>query len=210
MTEPSDDKKRRSYNSPVRRKQTLETQQRIIDAGVELVREFPSWDWRNLTFKAVGERAGISERTVYRYFANEGLLRDAVINKTIQESGVDLDNISFANFVDNIAKMFASLASFSARTGAVEDPKFISIDQQRRNSLERTVQSEIPQWSKENQAAVAAVLDLLWNPATYERLVQAWGLDNNKATSAIAWLAKLVEQAVADDNKPLGDEPAEE
>jgi len=40
----------------------------VIAAGSELVRQLPSWDWREVTFRAVAERAGVGERTVYRHF----------------------------------------------------------------------------------------------------------------------------------------------
>ena len=43
----------------MRRQQAAETRERVIAAGSELVRELPSWDWRDVTFRAVAERAPI-------------------------------------------------------------------------------------------------------------------------------------------------------
>ena len=59
---------RRPYESRLRQRQTAETRERVIAAGSELVRQLPSWDWREGTFRAVAERAGVGERTVYRHF----------------------------------------------------------------------------------------------------------------------------------------------
>jgi hypothetical protein len=40
---------------------------------------------------------------------------------------------------------------------------------------------------------IAGLLDVLWSPASYERLVGVWGLDSADATGAIEWLmAKVV------------------
>ena len=58
-----------------------ETRDRILDAGSALVHEFESWDWRPLTFRAVAERAGVGERTVYRHFATEQALHAAVMER---------------------------------------------------------------------------------------------------------------------------------
>src|SRR5215831_19683750 len=79
VTEPA--RRRRSYNSPVRREQTADTRQRILAAASRLLHEFPTWNWRELTVRAVAKRAGVSERTVYRYFLSERELRDAVLRQ---------------------------------------------------------------------------------------------------------------------------------
>ena len=47
---------------------------------------------------------------------------------------------------------------------------------------------------------MAGLLDVLWSPASYERLVGVWGLDGDDATHAIEWLmAGVVEAIEADD-----------
>ena len=48
---------RRRYDSPVRRQQAAETRARILAAGSALVHGYPTWDWRELTFRAVAEKA---------------------------------------------------------------------------------------------------------------------------------------------------------
>jgi len=69
--EPTHDRVRvgatRRYDSPLRRERAAQTRDSIISAGAELVHEFSSWDWRKLTIRAVAERAGVHERTVYRH-----------------------------------------------------------------------------------------------------------------------------------------------
>jgi hypothetical protein len=53
----------RRYVSQVRRRQADETRERIIVAGVELVRGFDSWDWSGLTRgPTIASSTSVSER----------------------------------------------------------------------------------------------------------------------------------------------------
>ncbi len=51
---------------------------------------------------------------------------------------------------------------------------------------------------------MAGLLDVLWSPASYERLVSGWGLEGADATRAIEWLMARVVQAIEDDGPPRG------
>ena len=62
---------RRRYDSTRRREQAAETRGRIVTAGTELLQATSIRDWRALTIRAVAERAGVNERTVYRHFGGE-------------------------------------------------------------------------------------------------------------------------------------------
>src|SRR5262245_58672451 len=66
VTQPGEAGGRR-YDSVVRRERAAQTRDRIVAAGSELAHEFASWDWKPLTFRAVADRAGVGERTVYRH-----------------------------------------------------------------------------------------------------------------------------------------------
>src|SRR5207247_11265534 len=70
------DRLRRKYDSPLRRQRAAETYDRIVAAGVAILHELPLWKWQALTLRAVAQRAGVTERTVYRHFATERELRE--------------------------------------------------------------------------------------------------------------------------------------
>ena len=194
---------RRRYDSPVRRQQTAETKQRIIAAGAELVHEFPAWDWTNLTARAVGERAGVSERTVHRYFPSERKLRDAVIQRLVEESGASLEDLTLSDFANVTQHMFGYLSSFAAQaTPASNDPTLATMDKYRRDVLITAIARETPTWSERDRENVAAVLDILWNLAPYERLVVAWGFDADRAISILSWLISMIQTAIRQDRKP--------
>ncbi len=193
---------KRRYHSPLREQQSQDTRRRIITAGAELVQGFHAWDWTNLTARAVGERAGVSERTVQRYFPAETQLRDAVLERMVEDSGVDLGALQFGEFADVIQRMFTYLSSFAVAPEKQEDPSFASIDRYRREALLQAVERGVPEWSDEDRKAVAAALDIFWNPPLYERMVGEWGLDADRAVGIIRWLVTLIEQAVHAGDRP--------
>lgn len=44
--------------------------------------------------------------------------------------------------------------------------------------------------------AAAGLLDVLWSPTTFERLVRTWKLDDTTASEAVEWLIDKVVEAV--------------
>ncbi len=194
---------RRRYDSPVRRQQSADTRQRIISVGAELVHELPSWDdMQGLTFRAVSARAGVSERTVYRYFATERQLKDAIVEHLVIASGVNLDTIKISHFAEVTAHIFKELTAYSASNHKSIDPTFATLDEQRRRALLNAVIEAAPNWSAKDQLMTAAMLDMLWDIPPYQRLMSVWGFDNDTATHSVTWLIGLVQQAIASNNKP--------
>ncbi len=193
----------RPYDSPLRRQKTAETRERIVAAGSEIVHGLPTWDWRGLTFRAVGDRAGVSERTVHRYFSNERELREAILQHLVQESGVALDGLELSNFADVTARVLTYLSSFSVAPASEEDPAFAALDRHRRDALLGAVVRSTRGWSDSERRMAAALLDILWNVPTYERLLTAWRLDADHAIRAITWLIGLVEEAIQKGRRPL-------
>ena len=102
---------------------------------------FDSWDWRDLTFRAVAERAGVGERTVYRHFPTERHLHDAVMTRLESDAGITYEDVDLANLGDVTARFFASLQRFSVRktVETPQDPTFVGVDVRRRDALLRAV-----------------------------------------------------------------------
>lgn len=193
---------RRQYNSPLRREQAVQTRERIVGAGAEIAHQLASWDWRALTFKAVGERAGVSERTVHRYFATEKLLRDAIVQRLVQESGISLDALALDNFADVASSVYGYLLSFAATPAPINDPTQAAIDQHRCDALLAAVSKATPGWSAAQRTTAAALLDMLWNPPSCERLATVWRLDAEQAKQALRWSVSLIQAAIAQDQRP--------
>jgi AcrR family transcriptional regulator len=195
---------RRRYESPVRRAQMAETRQRILGAASALVHELPTWDWRALTYRAVAERAGVSERTVYRHFSTERDLRDAVMRRLEEEAGVSYEGLGLDDLADVTAHVFSSLSSFAVSPPVVDDPTFEAEDQLRRDSLRAAVAVAASGWSDTERDQAAGLLDVLWNVPSFERLVVQWGLEAAAATDAIAWAIGLLVEAIRAGDTPRG------
>src|SRR3954468_5487491 len=186
MGEPSIEGRRR-YDNRARQEKAAQTRERIVAAGRDLVHGFDSWNWRDLTFRAVAELAGVGERTVYRHFPTERHLHDAVMQRLEQEAGITYEDVTLDNLGAVTAKVFSSRRSFAVgeRVSAPESPTFVAVDQRRRDALERAVAASTTRWSDRERAMTAALLDVLWNLPSYERLVGVWNLTADEATRAL-------------------------
>ena len=180
---------RRRYESPVRRQGMAATRERIVTAGIELVRGLGSLDWSALTVRAVADRAGVGVRTVDRHFPNERALHSAIMAGLADDAGVDYGEVTLANAAETAARVFRSFETLTTnRTVALPlDAAFVEADRERREALLRAVATERPGLDEEEQVRLAAVIDVLWGVPTYERLLDQWGLDPAGATEVIAW-----------------------
>ena len=137
---------RRTYDNRARQEKAAQTRERIVTAGSELVHGFDTWNWRDLTFRAVAERAGVGERTVYRHFPTERHLHDAVMQRLESEAGISYEDVDLANLAEVTGRVFASLQRFSVRESveAPQDPTFVGVDVRRREALLRAVSAAAP------------------------------------------------------------------
>lgn len=196
--------RRRRYDSPVRRQQAAETRERILAAGAALLHGFPIWNWSALTVPAVAARAMVTERTVYRYFANERELRDAVLGRLEEESGVDVEGLRLDDVAPVTARMLEYVSSFPVGARTPRDATVAAANARQRAALLTAIAPVAPQWSDGERAAAAAVLDVLWSVVSYERMVVDWELDPEMAIGALTWTIGLVEAAIRTGAAPAG------
>jgi AcrR family transcriptional regulator len=201
LNEPT--RHRRRYDSPVRRQRAAETRERILTAGAELLHAFPIWNWRALTVRAVAARAGVNERTVYRYFTSERELRDAVMGRLEEEAGVDVEGLQLEAVADVTAQIFEYVSSFPLEPRTPRDPTVAAANQRQREALLAAVAPSTAEWSAVDRALAASMLDVLWSVVSYEKLVVDWELDPQDAIRAITWVIGLVEDAVREGRRPL-------
>lgn len=186
----------RRYESPVRRQQALETRERIVDAGCKLLRRSGIRDWRALTIRGVAEQAGVNERTVYRYFGNERGLRDAVMHRLEEKAGIELEGMRLEDVAGFAARIFTHVSSYPGRPKAPLDPTLSDANVRQKNGLLSALGERTADWSAAQRTSVAALLDVLWSVATYERMVTDWEMDRDQAIEAVSWAIGLVEDAI--------------
>jgi AcrR family transcriptional regulator len=193
---------RRRYDNTLRRERAAQTRRRIVSAGAELLSASSIRDWRTVTMRAVAERAGVNQRTVYRHFPNERALRDAVLHHIEQEAGIDLSRMRLEDVADVAARVFRSLSRYAPPTRSALDPTLEEAKQRQQDALLAAVSAHTQGWPPEDRTLVAAAFDILWAPASYERLLLNWGLDPEEAIGAATWVIGLVEDAIREGRRP--------
>jgi AcrR family transcriptional regulator len=188
----------RPYDSPLRKERAAETRERIVLAASELLHHESVRDWKKLTVRAVAERAGVNERTVYRYFGNERGLRDALLQRNEEEAGIDLSGMQLSDVAKVTTKLLGHIAEYPREPMPALVPTLVEAMQRQRTALINAVEAGARQWPGEDQLVAAAMLDVLWSVASYERLVGSWQLDHETAVRAITWVQGLLEQAILD------------
>lgn len=187
---------RRRYDSPLRRERAEQTRERIVVAGADLLHGVPIWDWRALTVRAVAARAGVNERTVYRHFANERALRDAVLQRMEADAGIELDGLRLEDVAAVTARIFEYASAFPIAPRTPRDDTVAAANRRQREALLGAVVEAEPEWSGVDRDIAAGLLDVLWSVVSYERLVVDWALDPPDAIRALTWAVGLVEDAV--------------
>jgi|HubBroStandDraft_6_1064221.scaffolds.fasta_scaffold615951_2 AcrR family transcriptional regulator len=201
---------RRSYDSTLRRQRAAETRARIIAAGSELLHGSSVRDWHGLTIRAVAEKAGVNERTVYRHFVNEQGLRDAVMQQFEDEAGIDLRGMQLEDVADVTARIFAHVSSYPPDARQPLDPTLLHAKRRQHEALLAAVAARAGDWSPADRTAAAAVLDVLWSVASYERMVVDWQMDPAAATRGISWVIGLIRLAIAANPGGLTQDPETE
>jgi AcrR family transcriptional regulator len=193
---------RRRYDNRLRAERAAQTHDRIVAAGADLVRSTSIRDWRAVTIRAVAERAGVNERTVYRHFANERSLRDAVMHELEHEVGIDLAGLRLDDVSDAAARIFKLVSSYPVDARPPLDPTLAEANRRQHEALLAAVEEHSPAWSTADRTVAAATLDVLWAVASYERLVNDWQFDADEAIRAITWVISLVTDSVRDGRRP--------
>jgi AcrR family transcriptional regulator len=205
MSEP--DRPRRRYDSPVRRQRAAETREGIVVAGTEILRDFPVWNWQALTVRAVAERAGVNERTVYRNFATERDLREAVLARLEEEAGVDLEGLALDDLQAVTDRIFRFVSSFPLEPRAPRDPTLMAAGERNRDALLAAVAPPTEDWPEADRILAAGMLDVLWSVVAYERLVADWQLDPKEAIRGLTWVIGLVQDSVRHGRPPSAEGP---
>jgi len=141
----------------VRQQRAAETRRRILTAGSELLHGVPVWNWRALTVRAVAARAGVNERTVYRHFARERDLRDAVMGRMEEEAGVDLDGLQLEDVADVTAQIFEFVSSFPLEPRTPRDSTVAATNQRQREALLAAIAPSTTEWSPVDRALAASM-----------------------------------------------------
>ena len=182
----------RRYDNRNRLEQAAATRERVVAAGAELLRGSSVRDWRSLTVRAVADRAGVSERTVYRHFGTEKGLRDAIMERQEEQAGIDLGSVHIDDLAEVAARVLRYAAEYPREPEPPLDATLQQADARRRAALLRAVEERTHGWSGDEQRRAAAVIDLIWSLGAFERLQRGWQMDRDEAIDVVRWGIGLV------------------
>jgi len=187
------------YRSPLRQAQAAQTRERIECAAADLLGEGSAAD--SITFRAVAERAGVTEMTVYRHFPTREALMHGLwhqINARMAPGIGMPDNIDallaqhaalFAGFDRQAPQIVASLVTEQGREMRT------SLNEQRCKAFRGIAREAAPTLSPAECTRAAAVLQLLHSAHAWMSLREQWGLDGREIGAATRW---AIETLLAD------------
>jgi AcrR family transcriptional regulator len=152
--------------------------------------------------REVARRAGVNERTVYRHFPNERGLRDAVLERLREEAGIELDGLRLEDVQGIATRIFEYVSSFPIQPRTATDPTVAAENGRQRTALMRAVDPAARNWSTIDRTIAAGIVDVLWSPVAYERLVTDWRLPPEDAIRGLSWVIGMVAAAVREGSRP--------
>jgi AcrR family transcriptional regulator len=151
-----------------------------------------------LTFARIASAAAVSERTVYRHFANRDTLMAAVYSWANERIGfVGSPPETAAAMVEMVRRVFPGfdtiapvvdelLASEEGRRARLAD-----LDARRR-AAEAVVADAAPTFDPTTRRHVAAVVQVLGTAAVWQALRDFWGMDGAEAGDAVGTVIDLL------------------
>ncbi|MGA9276793.1 TetR/AcrR family transcriptional regulator [Ilumatobacter sp.] len=191
----------RPYHSPLREAQAGQTRVHIVETMIRLLAETGGVDF---AVRKLAEAAGVSERTVYRYFPDREALLDAVNDHfgEVMSTGrreqelADLDEL--ARFVPDV---FGDFDQHAAATKAAflinPDPARILPTQQRRTELMIDVcRRSFPDLPEADQRRLGQLVRTLTSTFSWLRMREEFDMMADESGELIGWVVECVTEEV--------------
>lgn len=199
--------RKRRYASPLREKQAEATRDLIVQAIVAQVAE---QGVRDFSLPRVAERAGVTVRTIYRYFPTRDALFDAV-DAEVAKHYTDLPRPKDLDGITNCVRpMFESfgrtpqLVRALIRAEASHDVGAVRARGRRRRTeaIKTALRAEFPHMDERERHRLAATIHYLFSAAAWDTLQQTWGLTQAEATDAVEWSVGTLVAALRKGSRP--------
>lgn len=185
----------------VREEYKEQTRTRILDAAIGVLREGSE---EPLTIAAVAQRAGVTERTVYRHFATRDELIRAVWRRLQQSVGSEGFPRSADALLASAPKLFPRFDAMRELVRAsIYSPAGLEVrlasNRERQQAFLDCVTDALPGLDPEAARRRAAIAQLINSAYGWEVLRQFWGLGGREAGEAASEaLAVLLGKRPAD------------
>jgi hypothetical protein len=118
------------------------------------------------------------------------------MHRNEQEAGIDLVGMQVEDIATVAGQIFGHVSQYQRDRRPPLDPTLIDANKRQREALLGAIAARAEQWPQEDQTLAAAMFDVLWSVASYERLVVDWQIDHERASQGLTWVIGLVEEAV--------------
>lgn len=190
-------KKSRKYESPLREKQAEGTRRLIIEA---LIDQLATSGMKDFSIPHVAERAGVTTRTVYRYYPTKEALLAAVDDEVVRRfkdlpSPDTLDDVP--TFVDSMFESFEQgpqLIRALVRAGANDDAAAVRARGRKRRfeTLRAAIDREVPGMDPRRRHASAAMIHWIFSAASWDALRTVWELSEEEAKDIVEWALRTL------------------
>jgi AcrR family transcriptional regulator len=184
----------RSYRSPLRERQSEQTRGAILDA---LTAELAEGGLHDLNIPAIARRAGVSVRTVYRYFPTRDALLDAVdqwmaasVTPGLPAASADelpaMVELAFKEFDARETAMLAQWASAVGRDVRARGRR------RRISAYRDALARETSNLSRSEARAAHAIISYLLSSLTWKTLREEFGMKGSESGKAAAWAVQTL------------------
>ena len=187
----------RPYHSPLREAQAGQTRDHIVET---MVRQLAETGGDDFSIRKLADAAGVSERTVYRYFPDRDALLDAVNGhfSDVMSTGrreqelVDLDEL--ARFVPEVFRDFDEHAAATKASILINpDPARLLPTQQRRTELIIDVcRRSFPDLSDADQRRLGQLVRTITSTFNWLRIREEFGMTGDDSGELIGWVVQCV------------------
>jgi AcrR family transcriptional regulator len=180
----------RTYSSPLREQQMAQTRELILEAAARLLGEAEAGE---LTVAAAAERAGVSVRTAYRYFATKEALFDGINEWFVRRWGIPplypdrLDELKAV-----VTRLYVSFGENEAMIrAALRTPQGVEARARRKQHQVRAITKMLEAEKLGLETAelrrIASSFQILMSSDQFTNLRDVWGFTIEEAIASTCW-----------------------
>lgn len=167
------------------------TRARILEATADLVREHGSSD---IPLTAVAARAGIGERTLYRYFPTKLELFEALFEWMTRRDGPPTEMSDPAGLVTRAGELFTAFEQHPELIRALAVGRTDRIDraERRRSAVRAALHAEADALPEPRRTHLLAAVHLLTSSDAFLHANDFWGLDAAEVAAMSGWAVRAL------------------
>lgn len=187
----------RPYHSPLREAQAEQTRVHIVATMIDHLAETGGVDF---SIRRLADAAGVSERTVYRYFPDREALLDAVSDHfgeimatgRREEDLADLDEL--ADFIPEVFRAFDEHAAATKASVLVNpDPSRLLPTQRRRTDLMIDIcRRTFPDLPDDDQVRLGRLVRTITSTFNWLRMRDEFGMTGGESGELIGWAVRCI------------------